>query len=570
VALFFKLSSKSLHLGISLAAIAAVTACGGGGSSTTPTTAPIVTTTPTSNVTNPSVIAPTATWAKTGNYSVVLKAVGTTTASPLSAALSLVHPENPLAEYVMDSVAAPSDLGYVLQKGSYNGFSKVFYSLVSTAYVDARDGKIRTTLLSANGARPAQLTVSHPTLCPNSAIAPNWADPFATKIALSSPGADGVCGTSDDLAPLLSFSATGTPMLSTQTDIKKRLTYVNSSTTGQPTAWLTTFPNGQVSYEAIAGGVQTTLSVGTTSSPTVAPAFKLIGKSNGTVLYSKNGVLFGLNATASTPSVTQLSTITSPEGWQYGGADANFVYTFINSNTATLGIGTWSMMAVSHTNLATSTFVTGTGSLLLSSANSQRIFATTLDGTATSVIQIALPSGTKTAFVSTSTTALVGLFYAISAQYSGKHIQYAINSSTGDYSSVRVVDDSRNFLYSPPSGLFYGLDGSQFNVGIESYIPDGYVFMTNVSNAGFSGSSIVRFDVNASTTRTIGTVPRAVDIGGTSTEKVFMGPISQSVNFGGTHISRLSNGQLLPTGSGVYTFDLNSANSLTETTLRVR
>lgn len=550
--------------------MASLTACGGGGSSTTSTGVAVVTSTPISNTTTTSVVAATATWAKSGNYSVVLKGVGTTTASSLSIALSLVHPENPLVEYVIDTAAAPTDLGYVLQKGLFNSPSKVFYSLVSTAYVDARDGKIRTTLLSANGARPTQMQVNHPTLCPSSTIASNWADPFSTKIALVSPGADAICGTSDDLAPLLSFSAAGAPVLSTQTDIKKRLTYVNSSTTGQPTAWLTTFPNGQVSYEPIAGGVQTTLSVGTTSSPTIAPAFKLIGKSNTTVLYSKNGILFGLNATASTPSVTQLSSITSPEGWQFGGSDANFVYAFINSNTATLGTGTWSMMAVSHANLATSTFVTGTGSLLLPSTNSRSIFATAIEGTTSSVIKIALPSGTKTVFVSTSTTALVGLFYAVTAQYSGKHIQYAINSSTGDYSSVRVVDDTRSFLYSPPNGLFWGLEGSQFSVGMESYIPDGYIFMTNVSNAGFSGSSIVRYDVATSTTKTIGTVPRAVDIGGVSTDKVYMGPIAQSVSFGGAQIARLSNGQLLPTGSGVYTFNLSNANSLTETTLRVR
>lgn len=72
-------------------------------------------------------------WAASGSYSPVLKVEGSASTTPIAIALSLVHPCRPDVEYVIDASAAPTALGLVWQKGSYDSISKQVAGLTPVA-----------------------------------------------------------------------------------------------------------------------------------------------------------------------------------------------------------------------------------------------------------------------------------------------------------------------------------------------------------------------------------------------------------------------------------------------------
>lgn len=536
-----------------------LTGCGGGGSSSSTAGPSSVSTASTSTVSS------TVTWAKSGVYLPVIKPEGSTSADPFLAALSLVHPDNPTVEYILDASAAPNWLGYTLQKGIYDPAIKQFTGLVPVAYIDAPNGSVRTTILSATGLKPAQTQVGALSLCSDSIIADNFTNPFATEIALTTSGADGVCGTADDKSTLVTFTSGGAPIINSNSAGKKYVAYVTSTATGLPTGWLVTYPTGQVSIDPIGAGSQYLLSFATTPTPTLSqlPTYTFVAQSDNLLLYSKSGQLFSLSTAGASPAVKSISTATGVEGWKYAGSDVGSMYVYLNSNTATSGLGTWRMLSISRSNQATATLATGTGSIAGAGATGQRIFAT-VASSAIEVVQISTPGGTVTNFIPASSSTATFIL----ARPKGKHL--FVTASGGNSISAGVIDEAGVKLFAPTSGLFYGVEQPSYSITENSFVATNYLFLTGLSSAVLSGSDIVAFDTATSTTRTLGTIPTVAVLGGAAGEQVYAGTLRAYAKFGGTSINRVSGGQYLSSGRGVYTYRTDTQNGLKKTTIEVR
>jgi hypothetical protein len=318
---------------IIIATAVALSACGGGGGGGDSAAAPAAAPAPTV----------TATWAASGSYSPVLKLQGNASATPLSIALSLVHPSRPDVEYVLDTSASPMRLGLTLERGTYSSTTKQITGLTPAAFIDSPAGRVRSTSLQANGQRPLQALSAAVSLCDSSIVARNFAAPYSSQIAVDSPGADGICETPDDVQALVTFSSSGVPTAAVNV-LGKMLGYFTSDITGEPLSWVMSSPTGQIVTLPIGPtGNALTFTVPPAIPLATKPVFKPVVNLNNLLVFSQDGGLRSLNASVNPPTLNNLSVLSGPDGWKSAGSDANHVYVYLNSATAASGTGNWSI-----------------------------------------------------------------------------------------------------------------------------------------------------------------------------------------------------------------------------------
>jgi hypothetical protein len=519
-----------------------LSACGGGGSDTGTST------------TNASK------WPATGHYAVVLKASGSTAAGGTVFALSLVHPSTSQVEYVMDSTAASSNLGLTLYQGTYVAASNQFSALSPIAFVDAPNGTLRTTLLSATGSRPQQSTGPGVALCPGSVVASNFADPFASIILASSPGADGACGTADDGQVMIGFSSTGAPNATAVTGF---LGFLRSSATGAPSNWLMTSASGA---EALApfgsGGSAFVVGIGT---PGTTVSYAQVQSLDDTILYARNGALMAVGNGDGSIARRTLSTSTGPDGWKSAGNDANYAYAYLNSSTATSGAGTWRLVAVARTGLAVTTLATGAGSVLEASAVPGAVYMTVLNGAGGSFVdKVSAPTGAQTTLWSSPTS-----ITAVEANPAGLNTVITVSSGAST-AAVSLIDNQGNSLYSQNPGLAYGADSDAIDAASGFELFAGVYVVPLSSTTYMGGEPLIRIDAATKASAVMGTLPSGSDLGGAASERVFVTPILADRGFGGFFASRLAGTQIVSPGSAVYTFNPGQANSMVRTTSQVQ
>ena len=528
----------------------ALSACGGGGGSDTG--ASTSTSTRTSSASK---------WPSTGPYAVVLKASGSTAAGGTAFALSLVHPSTSQVEYVMDSTAASSNLGLILYQGTYAAASNQFSALSPVAYVDAPNGTLRTTLLSANGSRPQQSTGPTQALCPGSVVANNFADPFASIILANTPGIDGVCGTADDGQVMIGFSSTGAPNTTAVTGV---LGFLRSSATGAPSNWLMTDVSGAETVAPFgSGGTALVVGVGT---PGATVSYAQVQNLDDTILYSRNGALMGVGNGGGSIARRTLSSSTGPDGWKSAGNDATYAYVYLNSSTATSGAGTWRLLAVARADLAVATLATGTGSVLAASAVPGAVYATVLNGASGSfVTKVSAPTGAQTTLWSSATS-----ITAVEANPAGLNTVFTVSSGGASTAAVAIIDNQGNSLYSQNPGLVYGADGDAIDAASGDQMFAGVYVVTVSSSTYMGGEPLTRIDAATKASEVLGTLPTGSDLGGAASDRVFVTPISADHGFGGFFASRLAGTQIVSLGSAVYTFNPGQANSVVRTTSQVQ
>ncbi|MES2941280.1 MAG: hypothetical protein V4772_00265 [Pseudomonadota bacterium] len=470
----------------------------------------------------------------------------------------------------MDSSAVPTSLGVTLQRGIYDSVSQKFSGLTPVAYIDAPLGNIRRTSLLADGRRPTQLQTSAKVLCQDSIDALNFSDPSLSQIAVLAAGGDGVCGSRDDEQWIVGFDANYSPRF-TYYAPGKILGYLRSASTGQPTAWLDHSVPGQLSLFSIGGGVGSGakyLNATPLPQPAIAPVYRSVLNLNDQILFTENGVLRSVKGSATSATLADLSALTGPDGWQSAGFDASNAYVYLNSNPSTSGSGTWRMLAVSRLTQSTSLLATGTGSVLTADTGIQGVFATVLKGATSSIIEIAKSSGAQSVFRSDGSSSVSFL----SAFPGGINVLTVANNSNSA-SAASVVTDSGARLFDANTGLLYGADERQYDSVANSFVSSSLLFVTpfdGFGGRGMSGSNLVAFDLTARTTRLLGTFPTGAGLGGLAADTVFVGPMLSNNSFGGTQVARLVGGQMLASGSAVYTYNAGVPNSLRKTTVQVR
>jgi hypothetical protein len=541
---------------IIIATAVALSACGGGGGGGDSAAAPAAAPAPTV----------TATWAASGSYSPVLKLQGNASATPLSIALSLVHPSRPDVEYVLDTSASPMRLGLTLERGTYSSTTKQITGLTPAAFIDSPAGRVRSTSLQANGQRPLQALSAAVSLCDSSIVARNFAAPYSSQIAVDSPGADGICETPDDVQALVTFSSSGVPTAAVNV-LGKMLGYFTSDITGEPLSWVMSSPTGQIVTLPIGPtGNALTFTVPPAIPLATKPVFKPVVNLNNLLVFSQDGGLRSLNASVNPPTLNNLSVLSGPDGWKSAGSDANHVYVYLNSATAASGTGTWSIFAISRTSQALTTIATGFGSIFAAETAAPRIFVTLISGLSASVIQIATAGGAQTPFIAPSTTSTS----FVAASPNGFHLVATSNNAPVGSTSFSIIDNAGVAISATANGLVYGRDQRQYDTVSQIYTPTSFLSTQIQPGTVFSGSTLTNFDPVTRTSRLIGNFPTGTALGGLASDAVFVSPLMPHNGFGGTHAARIVSGQFLAGGSAVYTLDTGIANSLTRTTIQVR
>lgn len=509
-------------------------------------------------------------WPSSGSYVPVLKPSGSTTASPLSTSLSLVHSSTPEVEYLIDTTAAPTQLGIVLYRGTYDTASRQFFGITPVAYLDAPNGTLRTTILVANGAKPKSMLGPKVALCSDYILASNYTDPYASEIVVSSPGLDGQCGTSDDGTAMVRFNSDGSARIDSYPNDAYSNSYVGflrSADTGQPTYWLYNSPNGASSLFPIpyisGAGTAYNVDIGTPGASNVK--FAKVQHQGNIILYMKNGALMGVTKKSSgSPALVNLSALTGPDGWKSAGNDEANVYAYLNSSTASSGTGTWRLLSISQSSLTALTLATGSGSIYTASALPGAVYATVMSaaGSTSSVLKIDTTSGAQTTYVAPASSSVS----FVSRDSGGLSTLVTIPTLNQANISTVLIDDQGNAQYSMSPGMFYGADGSRFDTVSNTFLSSSIFLVAQSSSTGYGGRVLTRFDVSSKSAQTVGTLPLGDALGGTAAEKVFATAISRSFGISGLYLSRLSGTQLNANGSSVYTF----ANGLTKTTVQVQ
>jgi hypothetical protein len=543
-------SSRALPLVLSAMALAVLAACGGGGGGGT-------------NANTPSITLVPPTWAVSGAYTPVLKVQGDVNATVLSTALSLVHPSSPTTEYIIDTTATPTALGVQLDQGTYDSATQRYNNLTPIAYVDSSPTSVRTTALVANGQRPAQASAASTTLCPDNLSALNFTTAFSSQLAVKSPGTDGVCGTRDDTQSLVTFSAAGVPSV-TRVTLGNMLGYFRSTSTGLPTQWLVAAPNGQLYTQPIGVGAVGTLN--TAPVPSTTPTYQPLLNLNDMVLFTQDGLLRSATVQSGITSLNNVSALTGPEGWKSAGFDANNVYAYLNSSTATSGAGSWRILAISRTSRIATTLATGIGSLVAAEATTAQLYATVANGSTFATVKVATPSGVQSSYIApTSSAASV-----VATTGTGVNLLVTATTATPPRVSAAVINAAGTVLFNAPDSVAYGGDQPFFDAVADTRPLTSVVFLSPSGGTGFGGSAITRFDTTSLTSRSLGTVPNGAALGGLASEAVFVSPLVANNGFGGTAMGRLSNNVLQSSGSAVYTYNTGIPNSLTRTTAQVR
>lgn len=543
-------SSRVLPVVLSATALAVLAACGGGGGGDTSTNTPTFTPVP-------------PTWAVSGAYTPVLKVQGDVNATALTTALSLVHPSSPTTEYVIDATATPTALGVQLDQGTYDSATQRYNNLTPVAYVDSSPTSVRTTALVANGQRPAQASAASAALCPDVLSALNFTTAFSSQLAVKSPGTDGVCGTRDDTQSMVTFSATGAPSVSRVT-LGNMLGYFRATSTGLPTQWLVAAANGQLYTQPIGAGAVGALNTAPVLS--AAPVYQPLLNLNDMVLFTQDGLLRSVTVQSGITSLNNVSALTGPEGWKSAGFDANNVYAYLNSSTATSGAGNWRVLAISRTSRIATTLATGVGSLLGAEATTSQLYATVANGSTFATVKIASLSGVQSSYIApTSSSASL-----VATTGTGFNLLITATAATPSRVSTAVINAAGTVLFNAPDSVVYGGDQPFFDAASDARPLTSFVFLSAAGGTGFGGSAITRFDTATLSSRSLGTVPNGAALGGLASEAVFVGPLTANNGFGGASMSRLSNSVLQSSGTAVYTYNTGTSNSLTRTTAQMR
>ena len=538
-----------------IALTAALVACGGGGGSTATVAGPA----------SVPVAMPASDWPVSGNYSLVFKSQGLTTARPLSLALSFAHPANLTVEYVLDATAAPNAAAELLEQGIFNSATQQVTGLKPFAFFDSPNGLVRTTAMVANGARPAQATGNTLALCGSKVRANNYATPYASRFVMSTPGPDGVCATADDGEAQVTFDANGAPNASPLT-VGTSLGLLRSTSTGLPTHLFRGFADG---------GAQASSIPVSAASPDFSVVFAAVGATAGVVhkpvqnlndiiVYTRNGALMALTGRTSVPSAATLSSVTGPDGWMSAGYDNNNVYSYLNSNTAASGAGNWRILATSRSTLATSTFAVGLGTIQSASISGGSVlFAAAVTSSSAAVYRIPTATGLVTPYLSST-----GVVSVVSTGGGGVHT--LVNVGASGLISSQIINDAGTVLFTSTGGTVFGIDNNSRNVADGTVVATSYIFAAPIGAAAFGGAALTRYDVAADTTRLLGTLPTGSSLGGTAATSVYVAPLIPTNGFGGVYAARAFSSTIQTTGAAVYTYNTANANSLTLTTSQVK
>lgn len=117
--------------------------------------------------------------------------------------------------------------------------------------------------------------------------------------------------------------------------------------------------------------------------------------------------------------------------------------------------------------------------------------------------------------------------------------------------------------------MAWGVNQASYDIVSNTFNGDAVYVLPKTVLSG-SGGTLRRWDVASSIMRDVGTLPSALDLGGSASDTVYVNPLALGTQIGGTAVARITGGQFQSTGSRVYTLQPSATSSLTLTSKKVQ
>ncbi len=527
--------------------------CGGGGGS------------------SKSVVTP-ETYPASGAYGWVLKASGSTTA--LKYGLSLIHPSQPDAEFVIETASDHVSDALLVSRGSVNAGTLQVSSVSAEFLLYIHGGDVFLIPMQANGQSPAsrRIAAGSTSACTfvRELAANDYASPQDSRFVVTTAGADGICGSADDGRAELRKDASVGLVLRPISAGAEPLAIVRDPATLAPRGWLYSRTVGLWN-----GASSTPFTVRSNAQPTQPALLSVVGSTYRQALVSDGTQLSVIDFSGGTGyTETPLDAgITAGNRWKLIGFDADAFYVHESSDFTS----PWRVLKVARSGSSVSQMAAGTGVITLSSMGNNWLYLTVFD--------TACSGDALCSYLVTLKKSAVGetpgngpgapnTLISVEAGANGVNLLSFLPLVETDTSKATIGffndDDLQSTLAAPldniQSGYSMGLaEAASLNFN-SSESRTRFVYATGYTVAThFNGATLNALETSGASYVPVllGALPGSPSYGTDPSEAyVIAGPAV----FGSAYVARAPNADPQASGSKVYSYDLGMANSLSAKT----
>ncbi len=494
-----------------------------------------------------------------GPYAWVLKAQGPTTS--LTYGLSLVSPGKRGTEYMVEYGSSVLTDTRVVSTGSVDAANLKTGTLQPYALVYLVGGDVRRVPLQANGSLPSTLVqrAHSTTACKFLADANDkplgdavdYATPENSRFVVSTAGADGQCGTSDDGVAEVRLSASSGLVYTESTDTTFMGVFRDAKTLA-PRGWI--FSRGAVYWDANSG-------TPVTIRADASPAFQSVVQSAPTMALMDDGTQLSVvdfSPAAMTPVETLLDTATTGGGgWVGIGFDADAFYAY--RNTGSGATAQWSVLKVTRSSPHATVLASAGGQVSVASMGSTLMYVSTLSDGGNALVAVSKSTGVPpVSLESTPPSTLT----TVQTSASGVHELWRIvNIGTAALNyELEFIDETGLRLYTTNAGGYPLTEpDAQVQRFDTSESRTRFVFASGYGARAFGDASLMGFDAASKQAVTFGALPGNATFG---TDTVYAGVIGGPMNAMAGFAARSVAGSIESSGAQVFSFDFATANSL--------
>ncbi len=504
-----------------------------------------------------SVVTPT-TYPASGAYGWVLKASGPTGA--LKKGLSLVHPSQPDAEFVIEPASDYVSDALVVSRGSVNGGALQATSVQADALIYVRGGDVRWVSMQANSQSPVSQRISAGSTSACSFVsdlaANDHATPSNSRFIVTTAGADGICGgsSSDDGVAEVRKDASLGLVFKPLSAGSEPLAVVRDPATLAPRGWLYSRTVGLWN-----GASSTPFTVRASDKPAlvsaVASTYRQALVSDGTQL----SVIDFSGGTAFTETLLD-ATLTSGNRWKLIGFDADNFYVYDNSALNDFSTP-WTILKITRTAPVATTLATGTGLIQAASMGSGVLYLTVASATDNQRVIVSKSGGTPTI-----DSFPQDVFVSVQTGGNGIHQMWVVTGvATSQMTYTLLFIDETDAVLHQATGGFPMVAAEAPTVNFNtSESRTSFVYASGVTvDKQFNGATLETFDSVSSVNRVLGALPGSATLG---TDSGFASAVAGPSTFGAAYAARSAAGVVQASGSTVYSYDLGTASSLTAKT----
>lgn len=536
------MNTVTRSLGLSLALVLAACGGGGGGGGNTGTDAGTLPVTPR--------------YPTRGIYAPVLKVLGSTTEPRRG--LSLVHPDDPSVEYVIEDGSKSVSDTMTLYAGVVNAGAGRVDQITPHTLLYIADGIVKAVPLLANGEAPSSAVRGQASqsmsACrfmqePN---ANNYADATATRIGVIAQGPDNRCGTDDDVpTPYFYDPALNLVQL---TGGGSAGNFVRDPQTLAP------------SHQVLPYGVATP-SAAYMFMPYPGPSFRrMVISSPGMAIMELGSSDQDIQMVALDVvrrSYVELGPAAAGANWQALGHDASAYYLYRNGSAAS---GTsWTVLRISKSQPLATRMASGTGQVLNAAMGQGQLYLT-----------VQQPAGNKLyAVAKTSPHAMVQLeatasdrMSVVLASAGQVHLFLRVGGSgTGTTTSIDMVDEAGVVRATAASALPLALVEPASIDFSRSENRTRFLYAAGMGAQGYGDASLQAYDAGVGgSSLALGRLPGTSTLGGSAVFAHTSAALGSTV---AGQVASSANGSFLASGSRVFSFKVDTPNSLVFTN-RVR